>query len=170
MWDPLIWDHMSTKLLLLLFCFFPSFPVKASLLSSCKLSQESNMWAVYKLQCKQAQKKYAMFEYIKGNFESMSMCLAAQLNCFPISNSFIHVAMTCINSSWEKTGGRSAFMAPSQAMPINTHNSISSQLLGTRLAKSAALSTLPLGKPFTLSPERGRGKNSICYRSELEAW
>lgn len=59
-------------------------------------------------------------------------------------------------------------------MPIQTHNFISNQLLGTSLANSAALSTLPLRKPFTLSPKRDRGKKfhllQLRARSFIIAW
>lgn len=59
------------------------------------------------------------------------------------------------------------FYQPLPPLPISAHHRVSSQLLGANIANSAALPTRPWGKPFTLSPKRG--KMPICYSSELEA-
>lgn len=73
-----------------------------------------------------------------------------------------------------KAGDRKALVPPSQTMPIRSHNFISNQLLGTSLANSATPSTLPLRKPFTLSPKRDGEKKfhllQLRARSFIIAW
>lgn len=69
----------------------------------------------------------------------------------------MNISMTVSIPPWKGWWQKGPY-ASSQTMPIQTHHFIRNQLLGTSLANSATLSTLPLRKPFTLSPKRDRGK------------
>lgn len=78
---------------------------------------------------------------------------------------------------WMDKGGRCFCFHPSTPhiidssllpclVPISAYNPVSSQLLGANTANSAAPSTHPWGKPFTLSPKRERELPSVTAQSQ----